>query len=94
MPRTASKDQRLHLRVDAEAKRKLMDASASQHQSISEFVVSQALPAAERILENRHTTVLSNQDWDVFYKALLNPPAPTHALRDLMRSYRGRTEAS
>ncbi|MDE3075932.1 MAG: DUF1778 domain-containing protein [Chloroflexota bacterium] len=87
MPRTAAKDERLHLRVDAVTKRKLLDASAYEHQSVSDFVLSHALPVAERILDAHQTLTLTTREWDGFYDALLNPPAPNEALRAAFRRY-------
>ena len=88
MPRTAAKDERLHLRVDAATKRKLLDASAYEHQSVSDFVLAHAVPAAERILENQQAMTLGSRDWDAFFDALVNPPAPTGALRDAFKRHR------
>ena len=94
MARTAAKDDRLHLRVDTTTKQKLMDASAFEHQSVSDFVLAHAVPAAERVLEANHKVMLSGRDWDVFLDALLDPPAPTEALREVFRRYRERQAES
>ena len=90
MPRVPTKDDRLHLRVDAAAKRKLLDASAYEHQSVGDFVMSHALSAAERIIEEHQTIALAAPDWEAFYAALEQPPAPTLALRAGFRRYRER----
>jgi len=93
MPRTAAKDERLHLRVDAATKQKLLAASAYEHQSISDFVLAHAVPAADRVLE-AHVTVLSSGDWDVFLDALTSPPEPTEALRKAFKRHKQQATSS
>jgi uncharacterized protein (DUF1778 family) len=46
--------------------------------------------AAERIIGSHEKTTLSAKDWDVFYDALVNPPAPNEALKKAARRYRER----
>ena len=46
--------------------------------------------AAERILREHQTTVLSERDSQAVLKALDNPPAPTLAARDAVHNYRSR----
>jgi len=88
MARTDAKNERLHLRVDGAAKRRLLDASAYEHQSVSDFVLTHALTAAEQVIETHQTLKLAAADWDAFYEALASPPAPSEALREGFRRYR------
>lgn len=89
MPRTAAKSAaRVHLRLDATAKRKLERAAAYADTTISAFVLRHALDAAERELEAREHIKLAPLDWDAFMAALDNPPEPTPALREAIRRHR------
>ena len=84
------KHERVHLRLDARSKRKLERAAAYEETTVSRFVLSNAVAAAERIIEARERIVLPATDWDAFHEALLNPPAPNAALRRAARRYRER----
>ena len=85
-----TKDKRVHLRVDARSKRKLERAAAYEETTVSRFVLHNAVVAAERVIEARERIVLPATDWDAFYDALLNPPAPNAALRRAAHRYRDR----
>ncbi|MEK7244685.1 MAG: DUF1778 domain-containing protein [Pseudomonadota bacterium] len=86
---TANRD-RMHLRLDAKTKRKLERAAAYEETSVSDFVLGRAVAAAERVIEAREKTTLSAADWDAFYAALVNPPAPNAKLKAAIRRYRER----
>ncbi|MDE2475548.1 MAG: DUF1778 domain-containing protein, partial [Alphaproteobacteria bacterium] len=47
------KRDRMHLRVDAKTKRKLERAAAYQETSVSDFVLANAVAAAERVIDSR-----------------------------------------
>ena len=85
-----TKQERMHLRLDAKSKRKLERAAAYEETTISRFVLSNAVAAAERVIEARERFVLPATDWDAFHEALLNPPAPNAALRRAASRYRER----
>ncbi|MFL9827505.1 DUF1778 domain-containing protein [Rhodoplanes sp. SY1] len=91
MSRTADvKRDRMHLRLDATTKRKLERAAAYQETSVSDFVLANAVAAAERIIDSHEKITLSAQDWDVFFDALINPPEPNEKLKEAARRYRER----
>ena len=46
---TEVKRDRLHLRLDAKAKRKLERAAAYEETSVSDFILANAVAAAERV---------------------------------------------
>ncbi len=87
---TKLKHQRMHLRLDIQSKYKLERAAAYEETTISRFVLSNAVAAAERVIEARERIVLSATDWDAFHEALLNPPTPNAALRRAAHRYRER----
>jgi uncharacterized protein (DUF1778 family) len=92
MPRSSGevKRERMHLRLDTAAKRKLARAAAYQNASVSDFVLVHAVAAAERVIEAHEKVTLSEADWDVFYEALVNPPEPNEKLKEAVRRYRER----
>ena len=85
-----SKTERLHLRVDASSKRKLERAASYAETTTSQFVLRNALDAADRTIESHERIVLGQKDWDVFYDALVNPPEPNDALKRAAIRYRER----
>ena len=87
---TEFKHERVHLRLDARRKRKLERAAVYEEATISRFVLSHAVAAAERVIEARERIALPATDWDSFHEALLNPPTPNAALRRAARRYRER----
>ena len=65
-------------------------AAAYEEMTVSRFVLTNAVAAAERVIEARERVVLPATDWDAFHDALLNPPAPNAMLRRAARRYRER----
>jgi uncharacterized protein (DUF1778 family) len=84
------KRDRMHLRLDAKTKRKLERAAAYQETSVTDFVLTNAVAAAERVINAHEKITLSAKDWDVFYDALVNPPEPNKKLKEAARRYRER----
>lgn len=70
-----TKEERMHIRIDALSKQKLLKAAAYSHIKLSEFVLTQSLAAAENIIKEHEQVTLSNSDWSLFLDALENPPA-------------------
>jgi len=87
---TDVKRDRMHLRLDAKAKRKLERAAAYEDTSVSDFVLANALAAAERVIDARERITLSAADWETFFNALINPPKPNKKLKEAVRRYRER----
>jgi uncharacterized protein (DUF1778 family) len=86
--KASPKRDRMHLRLDVASKRKLERAAAYAQKTVSEFVLTQALEAADEVLEAHEQHVLSTADWDAFCRALDRPPQPNKALRRGFRWYR------
>jgi uncharacterized protein (DUF1778 family) len=84
------KRDRMHLRLDARTKRKLERAAAYEETSVSDFVLANAVAAAERVIDSREKITFSAKDWDIFYDALVNPPEPNERLKKAARRYRER----
>ena len=79
-PRTLEQ-QRLHIRLDGDSKRKLERAATYAHRSLSEFVLSRALDAADAVIAEHETIRLTDADWQVFLDALEHSPEPNARLR-------------
>ena len=84
------KRDRMHLRLDAATKRKLERAAAYAQKSVTDFVLSQAVEAADQMLKTHEQQVLSTADWETFCKALDRPPKPNRALKEGFRWYRAK----
>jgi len=70
---TSMKDDRLQLRVDATSKRRLEEAAAEAHLSVTAFVLQAASQAADNLLAERQTIRLSPDSAAVFTEALNHP---------------------
>ena len=89
MPTAAeAKQERLQIRLDAQAKSILQRAAGHRHKTLSQFVLGTALEEAERVIRENEVVTLSGADWQVFYDALTNPPAPNATLRKAYARYR------
>jgi uncharacterized protein (DUF1778 family) len=87
--RTAeNKDERLQLRLDAHAKNRLQRAASYRHKTVSQFVLTTALEAADEVIRENEIVTLSNPDWKLFFDALADPPAPNPALVQAFERYR------
>jgi uncharacterized protein (DUF1778 family) len=80
----------MHLRLDANTKRKLERAAAYQKTTVSDFVLANAVAAAERVIDSHEKITLSAADWEIFYDALINPPEANEKLKEAARRYRDR----
>jgi uncharacterized protein (DUF1778 family) len=88
MPSTQMKQKRIYLRLDTSTKKKIKTAAALSRKSITDFVVSSAIQAADEAIEQNEKMVLSERDRNIFFKTLINPPPPNKALREAIRKYR------
>jgi uncharacterized protein (DUF1778 family) len=87
-----AKQERMHIRLDTPSKQKLERAAAYAHKSLSEFVLGQALHAADEVIQEHETVVLDEADWSVFLDALDNPPKPNAKLRNAFASHKKRVQ--
>lgn len=86
------KQQRMHIRLDSLSKQKLERAAAYVHKSLSEFVLGQALHAADEVIHEHETMTLSQHDWDVFMNTLENPPKPNAKLKRAFAEHKKRVQ--
>ncbi len=81
---------RLAVRLSESAKRILERAAEISGRTVSDFVVSNALSAARRTLDEHERMVVRGEDRDVFLAALLIPPEPGPKLRAAIGRYKSR----
>ena len=87
-PASAPKRDRLHLRLDLNSRNKIEQAAHYENKTASEFVVAQAVAAADRVIQSHlHTLTLSEADWDQFCRALTTSAKPKRKLVDAARRY-------
>lgn len=82
------KQERMHLRLDTLSKQKLERAAAYTHKSLSEFVLGQALHAADEVIHEHETLTLNEADWEIFLDALENSPKPSAKLKQAFAEHK------
>ncbi|MEZ4267722.1 MAG: DUF1778 domain-containing protein [Myxococcota bacterium] len=85
--KTTSKSERLEARISSELKAILSRAASLRGRSLTDFVLASASEAAHRVIRESEILELSERDQLAFAEALVNPPAPSPALRDAVRRY-------
>ena len=83
-----SKSERLEYRISQENKELFQRAADIQGRTLTDFVVSSLVGAANQIIQENEIMVLSRKDQEVFVEALLNPPAPSEKLRVAAQRYK------
>lgn len=83
---SASRSEKLDLRLSPEAKRRIAAAAKAEHRSVSDFVLKSALDQADQTLADRRVFRLSAEDWEKFQEALDAPPRDIPALRKLLNT--------
>ena len=86
------KQERMHIRLDTLSKQKLERAAAYTHKSLSEFVLGQALYAADEVIHEHETLTLNKADWEAFLDALENPPKPSAKLKQAFADHKKRIQ--
>ena len=84
----AIKQERIHIRLDADTKTRLEKAARFVHKSLSEFVLSHALDSANTVIEEHEKINLTQKDWHIFLDALDNPPAPNNKLKEAFKLHK------
>jgi uncharacterized protein (DUF1778 family) len=79
--------ERLEARVTSRQKALLKRAAAIRGRSLTDFVVSAAEEAAERVLRSEFVISLGAEDSAAFAAALLTPPRPNKALTAAAERY-------
>jgi uncharacterized protein (DUF1778 family) len=77
---TTTKDGRLNIRCDSRARQLLDKATAYAQTSVSDFVLSHALAAAEEVVRANESMALTAMDFNALLAALDGPVEPNAAL--------------
>lgn len=81
MPQIAiESNERLSLRVSTDAKKLIVCAAAIQQTNLTDFVVSNILPVAQKIVDAAERVYLTERDTKMIMEILDNPPAPNEKL--------------
>ncbi len=81
------KDSRLNIRCDSRTRQLLDKAASYVHVSISEFVLSQALVSAERVVQEHESITLNPDDFNAFLTALDKKEAPNSAFERAIKRH-------
>ena len=84
----ANKEDRLNIRTTTEKKAMIARAAEKENKNVSDFVLENALHAAEAVLADEANFSLNRDKWRRFIAALDAPPRKLPALRKL---FTGRT---
>ena len=79
--KSSIRDARLEARVPRATKALWEQAAAVQGRKVTEFVVTSAVEAAQRVLRENQLSQLTHRDRIAFVEALIHPPAPSQRLR-------------
>jgi len=83
-----SKGERLEARITKEQKEIFQRAADIQGRSLTDFVISSILAAANQVIREHDIMTLTKEDQEVFVAALLNPPEPDKKLKDAAQRYK------
>jgi uncharacterized protein (DUF1778 family) len=75
---------RINLRTSIEAKALIERAATLMGTTVSSFMLQNAYEAAQRIVSDNDTLILSQQAFDHFIATCETPAEPNDALRELM----------
>jgi len=89
-PARARKLERIEARVRPEQKTEIERASSLQGTSVSDFVVQNALEAAQRVIREHEVWMLRGADSAMFVDVLLHPPEPNARMKEAARRYKQR----
>lgn len=81
---TAQKGTRFSIRASALQKRVIAQAARIKATTMSEFVLEQALLAAQQVIADQAHFTLPKKQWKQFCAALDTPPKPIPELRRLL----------
>ena len=73
MTATATKNERINLRLKQSAKKLIERAATFEGQTVSSFILSSALASAEKTLHEHESIQLNEQDAQRFHDALSKP---------------------
>jgi uncharacterized protein (DUF1778 family) len=82
---SATKDNRLELRLTSEQKREIEHAAAIAGRSVTEFSVPLLVEHAEQVIQQDRRLRMSQESWNAFNAILERPAQHIDALAELIR---------
>jgi len=80
---TAMRSDRIDVRTNPEVKLVIERAAQLSHKSISAYILESALQKAQDDIHKTERLLLTKNERDLFFSALINPPEPNEALKSL-----------
>lgn len=78
---------RIELRLSDHAKSLLTAAALAKHTTVSEFLLTHGIAAAERVVSDPRVFIASEGDWEIIQNAMLNrEPSPN--INDILARYK------
>ena len=90
--RGQKKGSRIDVRVSSEHKELLETAAAMKGLSLSAYMLSESLAAAQKDIKAHQKLTLSDRDRDLFLSAMYNPPSPNSALSAAIAEFQSEYE--
>ena len=87
---TPAKADRINLRISPESKEIIEKAAAARGLSVSSYITSVVVPAAQADLLMSQQITLSDRDRDLFLSALSAEPKPNEALQSAAARFRAK----
>jgi uncharacterized protein (DUF1778 family) len=87
MASIAAKESRLNIRCGSHARELLDRAATYAHVSVSEFVLSNALASAEKVVQANECLTLKPADFQAFLKAIDSQVKPNAALKKAFKRH-------
>ncbi len=87
METTSLKESRLNIRCDNHTRQLLDKAANYSHLSISEFVLSNALASAQKVVQKHESITLKPKDFESFLAVLDAPINPNVALKRALKRH-------
>lgn len=88
--RAPVRSKRLEIRTTPEQKRLFERAAEIRGTSVTDFAVDRLVEAAREIVQESESMQLREQDRKLFFKTLMNPPAPNDYARAAAAGYKRR----
>jgi uncharacterized protein (DUF1778 family) len=87
MPRSATRSDRISLRVSPRAKQTLERAAAYSDKTLTDYITDHALAHAEADVREQEIITLTPEAWEEFQRMLLDPPEPNERLKKALAEH-------
>jgi uncharacterized protein (DUF1778 family) len=87
MPRTAARQDRIHLRVNSRLKSTMERAAAYSDKTLTDFITEAAAERAEAVVRAQEAITLTPEAWEEFRRLLLDPPEPNDKIKEALSEH-------